>query len=49
VRRGQPRREGRRKGMRKCRRVDPEGDNNWTVKKRFNNNNNVNILKKQLF
>ena len=30
---------GTKNGMRKCRRADKEGDNDWTVKKRLKNNN----------
>ena len=34
---------GKRKGMRSCRRLDQEGDNDWTVEKRtMINKNNTN-------
>ena len=34
---------GKRKGMRNCRRLDQEGDNDWTVEKRtIINKNNTN-------
>jgi hypothetical protein len=34
-------RQGRRYEMRNCGRVDPEGGNNWTVKKKIKNKKKI--------